>query len=67
MIWPSPQPVALTLFTGSSKLILPFRQRQPSDHQIKSFSEPESARPIDHTVYSPYARSRKVERDFESG
>tara|TARA_B100001123_G_scaffold147475_2_gene170858 strand:+ start:22 stop:2046 length:2025 start_codon:yes stop_codon:yes gene_type:complete len=67
MIWPSPQPVALTLFTGSSKLILPFRQRQLSDHQIKSFSEPESARPIDHTVYSPYARSRKVERDFESG
>ena len=67
MIWPSPKPVTLTLFTGTSKLILPFRTNQPSDLQLRPFSEPESARPLDHTTNSPYARSRRVERDFESG
>ena len=67
LIWPSPERVTLTLFTGNSRLHLPIRNNQSSDHQLKPFSEPECARPLDHTTHTPYARSRSVEREYESG
>ena len=67
LIWPSPERVTLTLLTGNSQLHLPIRKNQSSDRQLKSFSEPESARPLNHTTHTPYARSRSVEREYESG
>tara|TARA_B100001123_G_scaffold69322_2_gene77471 strand:+ start:182 stop:1486 length:1305 start_codon:yes stop_codon:yes gene_type:complete len=67
LIWPSPERVTLTLFTGNSRLHLPIRNNQSSDHQLNLFSEPECARPLDHTTHTPYARSRSVEREYESG
>lgn len=47
LIWPSPRPVTLTLFSGeASQLILPVRQPQPEEKQLPSFAPPEGAPPL---------------------
>jgi predicted acyl esterase len=47
LIWPSPRPVTLTLFTGeASQLILPVRQPQAEDDQLPPFAAPEVAPPL---------------------
>jgi len=43
MIWPSPEPVTLTLFAGNSTLTLPVRPGRPEDAQLRTF-----ARPLSH-------------------
>ena len=37
MIWPSPEPVTLTLYAGKSELALPERPPRPADAQLKPF------------------------------
>ncbi|HXV43605.1 MAG TPA: CocE/NonD family hydrolase C-terminal non-catalytic domain-containing protein, partial [Anaerolineae bacterium] len=47
MVWPSPQPVTLTLFTGeSSQLILSVRPPQPEDGQLRPFGPAEGSSPL---------------------
>jgi hypothetical protein len=47
LIWPSPRPVTLTLFTGeASQLILPVRRPQAEDEQLPPFAAPEVAPPL---------------------
>jgi putative CocE/NonD family hydrolase len=43
MIWPSPEPAALTIRTGQSRLRLPLRPAQPDDGRI-GFEPPERGR-----------------------
>jgi uncharacterized protein len=58
IIWPSPEPVTLTLFTGASQLNLPVREAQSSDAELRPLAEPASARPSPATIL----RKGRVER-----
>ncbi len=62
-VWPSPEPVTLTLATGLSTLCLPVRAPRPEDEHLPPFPEPEAAPPWRRTVLAPGGSSRKVERD----
>jgi hypothetical protein len=63
MVWPSPEPVTLTLSGGA--LALPDRPGGSGDEV--TFAEPEAARPWNtQTVRAP-SNSRTVERDGETG
>ncbi|MBI1878458.1 MAG: CocE/NonD family hydrolase, partial [Chloroflexi bacterium] len=59
MVWPSPRPVTLTLFTGeSSQLPLPVRPPQPEDAQLSQFGPAEGSSPLPVEV----VRTPKIER-----
>jgi uncharacterized protein len=58
IIWPSPEPVTLTVFTGVSQLLLPVRRPQPSDNRSTSLPAPASSSPSSMTV----VRDGKIER-----
>ena len=62
-VWPSPEPVTLTLFAGASALTLPVRAPRPEDDDLRPFAEPEAAPPWRRTVLAPGRSERKVERD----
>jgi putative CocE/NonD family hydrolase len=42
LIWPSPEAVMLTVYTGRSELELPVRPPRPADAQLKPFAVPET-------------------------
>ncbi|MGI9334465.1 MAG: CocE/NonD family hydrolase [Gammaproteobacteria bacterium] len=65
--WPSPAPVTLTLVAGRSRLLLPERAKRDEDAALAPFDAPEGSHPMPHTVAQPYARSRSVSRDIETG
>jgi putative CocE/NonD family hydrolase len=58
IIWPSPEPVTLTLFTGASRLLLPERAPRASDAELRPLPEPVSATPSSVTIL----RKGRVER-----
>jgi putative CocE/NonD family hydrolase len=58
IIWPSPEPVTLTVFTGASQLLLPVRHPEPHPADIRSLPEPVSASPSPATIL----RKGRVER-----
>lgn len=43
--WPAPEPVTLSLFTGTSRLELPVRPPREADAELRRFAPPESAPP----------------------
>jgi uncharacterized protein len=43
VIWPSPEPVKLTVFTGASALQLPIRQPQAADARVPPLPPPEAS------------------------
>jgi putative CocE/NonD family hydrolase len=62
-IWPSPEPVTLTVVAGASTLSLPVRAPRPEDAELRPFSEPEAAPPWRRTVLAPGRSERRIERD----
>ena len=50
LIWPSPAPVNLTVYTGLSTLELPVRAARPEDKMLASLSPPEQSRLQQRTV-----------------
>jgi predicted acyl esterase len=44
IVWPSPRPVTLSLFTGGSTLSLPVRDPQPSDAEARPLPSPRQSR-----------------------
>jgi putative CocE/NonD family hydrolase len=67
LVWPSPEPVTLTVFTGASKLELPSRAPRPEDAKLRPFSGPESAEPLKKTYHRQAVGRRWVERDIGAG
>ncbi len=67
LVWPSPEPVTLTLFTGSSRLELPVRAPQPEDEKLRPFAAPEAAKPLAQTYHRPARGRRWIERDIGTG
>ena len=63
LMWPSPVPVTLTLFTGDSQLILPCRTPREEDADLSPLGEPAMAAPAPHNMLAPYKRARSVSLD----
>jgi hypothetical protein len=62
-IWPSPEPVILTLHSGASSVVLPVRPPRASDAGLSPFAEPEAAPSWRRTVLQPGRSERRIERD----
>jgi len=67
LLWPSPQPVALTLSTGASTLELPVRETQPGDASLPPFKQTESATPQLAETVDTGGYTRRIERDETTG
>jgi len=66
LIWPSPEPVTLTLYAGKSALELPVRPPSRADAAIK-FKPAEAAAPFARTVLEPGGRNRVIRTDMGKG
>jgi hypothetical protein len=64
LAWPPPEPVRLTIFTGSSTLTLPTRPTSETDQHLQAFGEPEGARPLNRTLLKPEHHNWRVIRDL---
>jgi hypothetical protein len=64
LAWPSPKPARLSVFTGSSVLILPVRPPRDDDKLLRDLGEPEGARPPRKTELQPPAREWLVSHDL---
>jgi putative CocE/NonD family hydrolase len=63
LIWPSPEPVTLTLFAGKSAIELPLRPPRKADANIR-FKPVEAAAPFKRTVLAAGGRNRVVRTDM---
>ncbi len=68
-VWPSPETVSLSLFTGgASSLALPVRPRRPADAHLAASPSPNRPRPPDcETIAKPGSRGRRVDWDIDTG
>jgi uncharacterized protein len=68
IVWPSPAPATVTVFTGASSiLILPERPRRGDDAALPPFAEPEGAAPPAMTTLAPDSGSCVWHYDVVSG
>ena len=63
LIWPSPEPVRLTVFTERSTFSLPVRTPDPSDADLPAIDPPEQARSSEWIPLTKGEYDRKVETD----
>ena len=63
VVWPSPAPVQLTVFTGASRLEVPVRPPAPEDERLPRFAEPEAAPAPAYRELRPTRAERTVERE----
>jgi hypothetical protein len=66
-LWPSPEPVTLTVVAGSSLLELPVRGPRDSESALREFEEPEAAAALLIEEREPGSATRRVTRDFVKG
>ena len=64
LIWPSPEPVTLTLTAGRSTLTLPIRPPARHDSKPPRFKPAESAPAFTRTALTPGGRNRTVRTDL---
>ncbi len=64
LVWPSPEPVTLTLVTGKSTLWLPVRPASRADAKLPRFKAPESAPPVARTALTSGSRNRVITTDL---
>ena len=67
LIWPSPQPVTLTLVTGKSALELPVRPPRKEDRTPPKFKRVEAAEAFRKTALSTGFRNRVVHTNMGTG
>ena len=68
MIWPSPEPVTLTLFAGrGAALLLPVRRPQAADRRLKSFPGPVTAPEKEVAEGEAPPRMNEISRDVATG
>ncbi len=63
VVWPAPEPVTLSLFTGESFFDLPVRPPDSRDAALRPFEPPERAA-LETTELRPATLRRNVERDL---
>jgi putative CocE/NonD family hydrolase len=66
-VWPAPEPVTLTLFTGASALTLPVRPPDPADATLPSLPRVETGPPLAVTALEPARTERRVHHDALTG
>lgn len=66
LLWPSPEPVTLTVTAGASHLDLPMRRAPEAEPEV-AFAEPEAAAPQRVEKLRPMRHERRVERDLATG
>jgi uncharacterized protein len=62
IVWPSPRPVTVTVFTGASQLVLPERPPRAEDAALLPFGEPEGAPPPPMTTLAAGGGSGSIWR-----
>ena len=67
MVWPSPQPVTLTVYPASSSLTLPVRPERPGDKDLIVDTDPETGPPAELSQVSPGRWERTIHTDVMSG
>jgi hypothetical protein len=67
LVWPSPEPVTLTLRSDGCRLVLPVRRPGPRDADLAAFAPPESARGPEWTPLAQAEFSRHSGVEPESG
>jgi putative CocE/NonD family hydrolase len=67
MIWPSPEPVALTVHTGVSQLVLPERPPETKDLESLQFSAPVPADESARTRLRPGTFNQEISGPDENG
>ena len=67
VIWPAPEPVTITVHTGTSRLVLPERPANGDAPRVPDLGPPEAAPPVPMTVLEPLDVTRRIERDPMSG
>jgi len=66
LAWPAPEPTRLTLFTGTSRLLLPERPRRDEEDARIDFPPAEGARPTPTETVEPGLHKWRVTRDLET-
>lgn len=64
MIWPTPESVRLTIFTGASELHLPERPERAEDAELQPFEPPERGPDMEQTALEWVTPERTVEKDL---
>jgi len=64
LAWPPPEPVCLSIFSGTSILKIPVRQPCESDHQPHEFGEAEGSKPLEKSLIEPEHHNWRVIRDL---
>ncbi|MGD8429120.1 MAG: CocE/NonD family hydrolase [Ectothiorhodospiraceae bacterium] len=64
MLWPSPEPVELTIHTGSSELELPVRPPCREDAELEPFQPPERGPEPDYAALEMAPAQRLIELDL---
>ena len=67
LVWPSSEPVVLSVLTGASVLRLPARELRAGDDEPAPFGEPECSPPLAVESLSEGSTSRTIARDVASG
>lgn len=67
LLWPSPEPVTLTLFSGTSRLLLPIRPKRAEDRRLKAFPPAAGATPEARTTLQSGRYERRQTRDLVTG
>jgi len=66
-VWPSPEPVVLSVLAGSSRLVLPERAPTVRDLTLAPFGLPDGSEPLEVETLSADHVSRTITRDVASG
>jgi predicted acyl esterase len=64
LAWPPPEPVCLTVYSGTSTLNVPIRPARELDAQLPAFGEAEGAPPLAKTMIEPEHHNWRVIRDL---
>jgi putative CocE/NonD family hydrolase len=67
IVWPSPEPVTLTVVTGVSRLDLPVRAERQEDAQLKDFEPAENAPALRKTSLRGGTSAYTITRDLKTG
>jgi hypothetical protein len=67
LVWPSPEPVTLTVVCGPSRLALPVRPPRAADADLRPFEEPEAARASAAVELDAGGVRRFVRQDLTNG
>ncbi len=67
LVWPSPEPVTMTVYPAQSKLILPRRPPRSEDADLPSLPRPTGSIAAEKTVLEPPENAWQIVHELDSG